>query len=91
MTEHFVTGKTLPDAYHGAIYALWMRGSDVPCPDWNTNQKELSVTMVVEEPLAEPRISRLFVGGPSDLEQYRQEMLDGILDFEVERGNWKGD
>lgn len=33
-------------------------------------------------------ISRLFIGGFKELEQYRQEMLDGILDFEIERGNW---
>jgi hypothetical protein len=34
-------------------------------------------------------ISKLFIGDPRSLEQYRQEMLDGILDFEVERGNWE--
>ena len=33
-------------------------------------------------------ISRAFIGGPKELEQYRQEMLDGILDFEVAKGNW---
>lgn len=33
-------------------------------------------------------ISRLFIGGSRELEQYRQEILDGILDFEIERGNW---
>jgi len=88
MIEHFVTGGSLPDAYHGALYALQMRGATVPCPDYDTNQKELSMTMVVENPLAEPMISRLFVGDPRSLEQYRQEMLDGILDFEVAMGNW---
>jgi len=88
MIEHFVQEKTLPDAYHGAIYALKLRGLQVPCPDWNTNQQELSMTFVVREPLAEPMISRLFVGDPRSLEQYRQEMLHGILDFEVARGNW---
>ena len=46
------------------------------------------MTLVVEEPLREDRISRLFFGGPADLEQYRQEMLDGILDFEIAQGNW---
>ena len=33
-------------------------------------------------------ISKLFIGGPRELEQYRQEVLDGILDFEIEKGNW---
>ena len=46
------------------------------------------MTFVVTEPLAEPMISRLFFGDPRSLEQYRQEMLDGIMDFEIERGNW---
>lgn len=85
--EIFVTGKTLPEAYHWALLAL-QSAPVIPCPDWNTNQKECSMTMVVEEPFAEPMISRLFFGDPRSLEQYRQEMLDGILDFEVERGNW---
>jgi thymidylate synthase len=31
-------------------------------------------------------ISRLFIGGHADLEQYRQEMLDGILDFRIGHG-----
>ena len=45
--------------------------------------------MIVQNPLAEPRISKLFFGGPEDLQQYIMEMLDGILDFEIERGKWK--
>lgn len=44
--------------------------------------------MHVLEPLAEPAISKCFIGGPRELEQYRMEMLDGILDFEVAKGNW---
>lgn len=89
MEEILVSGKTLPEAYHKALSALSYSGELVPCPDYNTRQVEASLTMKVEEPLAEPRISRLFVGGPSDLEQYIREMLDGILDFEIYKGNWK--
>jgi thymidylate synthase len=89
MFEHFVTGTTLPDAYHKALLALHRENDALPCPDYNTNQKEASVTFVVTEPLSEPMISKLFIGDPRSLEQYRQEMLDGILDFEVERGNWE--
>ena len=47
------------------------------------------MTFVAENPLEEPMISKLFIGDPRSLEQYTQEMLDGILDFEVERGNWE--
>lgn len=87
MEEIICKGDTLPLAYHKALLAL-ENAPVIPCPEWNTNQKEVSMTMVVEEPLAEDRISRLFFGDPTSLEQYRQEMLDGIMDFEVARGNW---
>jgi thymidylate synthase len=89
MFELFVTGKSLPDAYHNALVALHEKNEELPCPDYNTRQKESSVTFVAEDPLSEPMISKFFIGDPRSLEQYRQEMLDGILDFEVERGNWE--
>ncbi len=88
MFERIETGWNLTDVYHAALWRLCFEGLQVPCPDYNTSQKELSMTMMVYEPLAEPMISKLFIGGPRELEQYRQEILDGILDFEVEKGNW---
>ena len=88
MIESSVHSNTLPEAYHSALLMLHSLGEVVPCPDYNTTQKELTMTIIVEHPLAEPMISRLFIGGFYELEQYRQEMLDGILDFEIERGNW---
>ncbi len=89
MEEIVVRGKTLPEAYHKALLALSEKGEVTDCADWNTTQKEVSMTMIVEQPLKEPMISKLFIGGPKELEQYRQEMLYGILDFEVQRGNWE--
>lgn len=89
MEEVLVKGQTLPQAYHKALAALAREGEVAACQDWNCCQKEVSMTMMVENPLAEPMISRLFIGGPTELEQYRMEMLDGILDFEIEKGNWK--
>ncbi|MCL2409908.1 MAG: thymidylate synthase [Oscillospiraceae bacterium] len=89
MFELAVIGRTLPEAYHSALLALHEHHDEMPCPDYNTRQKESSVTFTVAEPLAEPMISKLFIGDPKSLEQYRQEMLDGILDFEVDRGNWE--
>lgn len=88
MTEILVYGRNLPEAYHEALVNLYVEGEECPCPDYNTTQKEVSMTMVVEEALAEPMISKLFIGGPRELEQYRQEIVHGILDFEVEKGNW---
>jgi thymidylate synthase len=89
MHELFVTADTLPNAYHAALLALHDKHDVSAAPDYNTRQKEASLTFVVENPLAEPMISKFFIGDPKALEQYRQEMLDGILDFEVERGNWE--
>jgi thymidylate synthase len=89
MTEQLVYGNTLPDAYHKSLLSLHRAGEITPVPDYDTEQKEISMTFVVENPLAEPMISKFFFGDPRSLEQYRQEMLDGILDFEVERGNWE--
>lgn len=89
MFEHFIRAASLPDAYHKALEALHGNHEEMPCPDYNTRQKESSMTFVVECPLEEPMISKLFIAEPRSLEQYRQEILDGILDFEVERGNWE--
>ena len=88
MHEAYVCGRTLPEAYHEALQELNEIGDVVNCPDYNTRQKELSMTMVVISPLDEPMISKMIPCGARELEQYRLEMLDGILDFEVEKGNW---
>lgn len=89
MREILVSGNSLPEAYHASLIALSKDGELTPCPDYNTNQKECSMTIVCSAPLSEPMISRLFIGGFRELEQYRREMLDGILDFEIDRGNWE--
>ena len=88
MNEIFIYENTLPKAYHQALLALENYGEITDCADWDTTQKEISVTICIEYPLEEPMISKLFIGGPKELEQYRQEVLDGILDFEIEKGNW---
>ena len=87
MNEVIVYGKTLPEAYHGSLLLLH-EAPITPCPDWNTNQKELSMTFMVEHPLQDNMISKLAFCDPASLEQYRQEMLDGILDFEIAQGKW---
>lgn len=86
MTERHIIGRTLPEAYHHALFALNASGNIVECADWNTRCKELSLTMEVTCPLEEPMISRMIPCGAFELEQYRQEMLDGILDFEIGNG-----
>ena len=88
MKEKFIIDTTLPAAYHRALVSLLYHGDETDCADWNTKQKELSMTMVVTDPIREPMISKCFIGGTVELQQYVMELLDGILDFEIERGNW---
>lgn len=88
MHEIFIIDNTLPGAYHRALLALNDKGEITDCADWDCEQKETTMTMVILHPLQEPMISKCFIGGWRELEQYRLEMLDGILDFEVEKGNW---
>ncbi|MCL2814107.1 MAG: thymidylate synthase, partial [Oscillospiraceae bacterium] len=83
MKEIFVSGKTLPEAYHNALKELSENGEIIDCPDYGQRQKECSMTVFVENPAAEPRISRLIIGGAHELMQYEMEMLDGVLDFMV--------
>ncbi|MCL2884752.1 MAG: thymidylate synthase [Oscillospiraceae bacterium] len=86
MKEIFVRGNTLPEAYHQAILALHTDGEVLSCSDWNQQQKEVSMTFVAEQPLAEPMVSRLYIGGFHELQQYVMEVLDGILDFKIGEG-----
>jgi len=86
MKEIFIQGRCLTDAYHKALSELETNGSIVACSDWNQRQKECAMTVHIEEPTAEPRISKLIIGGPYDLQRYVMEILDGILDFKINAG-----
>ena len=83
MYDTMVSGWTLSQAYHESLKELWYTGDETDCQDWNCKQLELSMTMKVFEPLSEPMISRCFIGGFYELQQYVMEMLDGILDFKI--------
>ena len=86
MKEILVHGNTLPEAYHRAILALREEGELFSCKDWDQDQRELSMTFVAQTPLAEPMISKLYIGGARELQQYTMEILDGILDFKIGDG-----
>ena len=89
MREITVFGHTLPEAYHRALLKLNSLGEINDCSDWNTRCMEIGMTIKINNPTMEPMISKLTNCGPRELEQYRMEMLDGILDFEIAKGNWK--
>ncbi|MCL2136437.1 MAG: thymidylate synthase [Coriobacteriia bacterium] len=90
MKDIYIEGQSLPEVYHKGISALFTGGQLADCSDWNLqnldsySQLECRMTIHVEEPLKEPRISKLVICGPRELEQYRLEILDGILDFAVD-------
>ena len=86
MQEIFVQGRNLTEAYHRALVELETRGSVLDCSDWNQKQKECAMTIHIDEPLAEPRISKLIIGGAYDLQRYVMELVDGILDFKINAG-----
>jgi thymidylate synthase len=87
MHRHFFTeGATLPEAYHNALRILEKQGPVYPCPDYDTTMKEVGMTFFVEKADAEPFVSRLFCGGHYELQQYKMEILDGILDFKIGDG-----
>lgn len=86
MIELDAHGRSLPEAYHKALKNLQGWGTVVEDASHHTRCRECAMTMVVLEPLREPMISRCVPCGAADLEQYRLEMLDGIMDFCVGHG-----
>ena len=86
MQEVFVQGRNLTEAYHRALTELETKGNILDCSDWNQKQKECAMTVHIREPAAEPRISKLIIGGAYDLQRYVMELVDGILDFKINEG-----
>lgn len=61
----------------------------LPCAAYNTSRYSAMGRMIIEHPLADPMISMCGIHDTHSLQQYVMEMVDGILDFEIEKGNWK--
>lgn len=86
MRDLIVRGRTLAETYHKALVELKEFGTIVESADWDCLCLEASMTMVVTEPLSEPMISRCCICSPESLEQYKLELLFGILDFNIGHG-----
>jgi len=89
----FVSGRDIPEAWEKAVLAVWDHGARVKTEyDRPRDPPSLDATVTVEvrEPLAEPRIHKNFPGGPTDLEVYRQEVVEGIHDHWINprEGKW---
>lgn len=82
----FVEGKCLAEAWENSLVALYEKGCDIKTeydkPE-DPPSKDCSITVVVHDPLAEPRIHKDFPGGLEDLQEYVLEVLEGIKDHLV--------
>ncbi len=86
----YAKGKCLPEAWENSLIVLFCYGTfletqydkegDIPSID-------CSMMMIVEYPLSEPMIHRSFPGGLEDLEEYRQEVVDGIKNHWIRNPN----
>lgn len=86
MKELVVRGRGLAETYHKALVELSKFGETVDSDDWKCSCIESAMTMVINEPLSEPMISRCCICSPESLEQYKLELIYGILDFKIGHG-----
>jgi len=87
-----VSGPTLALAWERSLLELWEKGCDIRT-DYDRRDssgeyldppsKDCSMCVVVEDPLGEPMIHRCFPGGLEDLEEYREEVVEGVKDHWV--------
>jgi len=89
-----VKGSCLAEAWERSVIAAYREGCDIKTeydkPD-DPPSKDCSITIVVEDPLAEPLIHRDMPGGLEDLQEYVMEVLDGIKDHWVRDPDDKDD
>ncbi len=86
----FSKGKCLPEAWENSLVALFTYGTFMETQydkDEDPPSRDCSMTMIIEDPLAEPMIHRSFPGGLEDLEEYREEVVDGIKNHWVRDPN----
>ena len=81
-----VEGDCLARAWENSLIAVHEHGCDVKTeydkPE-DPPSKDCSMTVVVQDPTAEPLIHKDFPGGLEDLQEYSMEVLDGIKDHLV--------
>jgi thymidylate synthase len=84
-----VSGRSLAEVWELSLLALYGHGCEVRTEyDRKDSAGEYadppsldcSMRMIISDPLSEPVIHRAFPGGLDALEEYRQEVLDGVKD-----------
>ena len=87
-----VKGKSLAEAWENSMLALCCYGCEFRTEydrrdeDGNfieSPSRDCTMRMIVEDPVSEPLIHKAFPGGLEDLEEYRQEVLEGVKDHWV--------
>ncbi len=74
-------GRCLPEAWENSLIALFAYGTLLKTQydkEGDPPSRDCTMIMVVENPLSEPMIHRSFPGGLEDLEEYREEVVEGI-------------
>ena len=77
----FSKGKCLPEAWENSLVALFSYGTLLETQydkEEDPPSRDCSMIMIIEDPLSEPMIHRSFPGGLEDLEEYREEVVEGI-------------
>ncbi len=83
----------MPEAWEKSVLETWEKGIPIHTEydhRGDPPSRDCTMTIVVEEPFAEPRIHRAFPAGLEELEVYRQEVVDGVHDhwIDPEAGKW---
>ena len=77
----YAKGRCLPEAWENSLIALFSYGTMLETQydkESDPPSRDSSMVMIVEDPLSEPMIHRSFPGGLEDLEEYREEVVEGI-------------
>ena len=77
----YAKGNCLPEAWENSLIALFSFGTLLETQydkEGDPPSRDCSMFMIVENPLSEPMIHRSFPGGLEYLEEYRQEVVEGI-------------
>lgn len=83
--------KTLPEAWEKAVLECWSKGLEIKTQYdklGDPPSRDVTAMIVVEDPMAEPRIHRAIPAGLEELEIYKQEVVNGVHDHWVTGGKW---
>jgi len=86
-----VWGTTLPEAWENAVLATLHYGTTIPTEydqDIDPESRDASMTILVSNPLAEPRIHKAMPDSLAGLYVYTQEVTAGVHDERVREGGW---